>query len=191
MTFASSSAIWPIVGVLDRRPEFTINPSEVDRAFTVSLSDLVADGAFLEERGVGRRFDRGADDEGYFPTLLFQGAGRPHLGRDGAGASTELLALVTGVAWPSDRGVRGQSGLVEWRQHTPVLWCFLSRRTSWRKLRSASSNRLVRPTALTTSRSFPHGELVTPKTSTSRGRLTPTSSNCPYSVRPWTARCRR
>jgi 8-oxo-dGTP pyrophosphatase MutT (NUDIX family) len=95
--FASSSSIWPIVGVLDRRPELTINPREVDRAFTVALTDLVAEGAFIEERW-RRDIDRpGADEDGYYPLFFFKVPGDLIWGAT-AKVLTELLSIVTGVA---------------------------------------------------------------------------------------------
>jgi 8-oxo-dGTP pyrophosphatase MutT (NUDIX family) len=95
--FGSSSAIWPIVGFLEGRPELTIDPSEVDRVFTVALSDLVAEGAFIEERW--RRSDHrpGADDDGYHPLYFFKVPGDLVWGVT-ARVLAELLSLVTGVA---------------------------------------------------------------------------------------------
>lgn len=49
-TFSGGAAIEPIVGVLAGRPELHPNPAEVERAFTVPLLDLVADGVHHEER---------------------------------------------------------------------------------------------------------------------------------------------
>jgi 8-oxo-dGTP pyrophosphatase MutT (NUDIX family) len=95
--FGSSSSIWPIVGTLERRPELTINPSEVDRAFTVALSDLVAEGAFIEERWRRPILRPGADEDGYFPLLFFKVPGDLIWGAT-ARVLTELLSLVTGVA---------------------------------------------------------------------------------------------
>ncbi len=64
--FAANSSIWPIVGVLATRPELIISLDEVESVFSVALADLVADGAFVEERW--RRSLRGsdADEEGFF-----------------------------------------------------------------------------------------------------------------------------
>ena len=52
---------------LGDRPTFVIEPSEVDRAFSVALSDLVAEGAFLEERWRRPVPRPGADADGFFP----------------------------------------------------------------------------------------------------------------------------
>lgn len=58
-TMSSRSAITPFVGVLDHRPALRPNPAEVDRAFAVPLSELMAPGVYHEERwafpGGGRR----------------------------------------------------------------------------------------------------------------------------------------
>lgn len=48
-TYSSRAAITPFVGVLGRRPELHPNPAEVERAFTVTLAELVADGAYHDE----------------------------------------------------------------------------------------------------------------------------------------------
>ena len=71
-TFASGSAVFPIVGTLAERPTFVIQPSEVDRAFSVALSDLVVEGAFVEERWRRPEPRIGADAEGYFPLQFFR-----------------------------------------------------------------------------------------------------------------------
>jgi 8-oxo-dGTP pyrophosphatase MutT (NUDIX family) len=49
-TMSSRSAITPFVGVLPRRPHLRPNPAEVDRAFAVPLSGLMAPGVYHEER---------------------------------------------------------------------------------------------------------------------------------------------
>ncbi|MCU1363339.1 MAG: putative hydrolase [Acidimicrobiaceae bacterium] len=99
LTFASGSSIWPIVGTLARRPTFTIETAEVDRAFTVSLSDLVAEGAFVEERWRRVEARAGAEDEGYFPIYFFKVPGDIIWGAT-ARVVAELLALATGASWP-------------------------------------------------------------------------------------------
>jgi len=48
-TFAGGSAISPWLGVLSGPPALTPSPAEVERAFTVPLVDLVADGCHWEE----------------------------------------------------------------------------------------------------------------------------------------------
>jgi 8-oxo-dGTP pyrophosphatase MutT (NUDIX family) len=95
-SFGAGSSIWPIVGLLERRPELTIDPIEVDRAFTVALSDLVAEGAFVEERWRRPILRPGADDEGYYPLHFFRVPGDLVWGAT-ARVLTELLSIVTGV----------------------------------------------------------------------------------------------
>ena len=99
VTFASGSALWPVIGVLGGRPNLVTDPAEVDRAFSVSLKDLVADGAFLEERWRRTVPRPGADADGYFPIYFFAVPGDVIWGAT-ARVLTELLCLVTGVAWP-------------------------------------------------------------------------------------------
>jgi 8-oxo-dGTP pyrophosphatase MutT (NUDIX family) len=48
-TFLSRSVITPFVGALRGRPALRPNPAEVERAFDVSLGDLVADGVYRSE----------------------------------------------------------------------------------------------------------------------------------------------
>jgi 8-oxo-dGTP pyrophosphatase MutT (NUDIX family) len=108
VTFASGSAIYPVVGFLDARPELVIEPSEVDRAFSVALSDLVADGAFLEERWRRPLTRPGADADGFFPLYFFRVPGDLIWGAT-ARVLTELLCLVTATPWPVQRGVDTQS----------------------------------------------------------------------------------
>ena len=49
-TFSGLSAITPLVAALPGRPLLRPNPAEVERAFTVPLAELVADGCHWEER---------------------------------------------------------------------------------------------------------------------------------------------
>jgi 8-oxo-dGTP pyrophosphatase MutT (NUDIX family) len=104
VTFASGSAIWPVVGVLGERPVMVIDPAEVDRAFVVSLKDLMADGAFLAERWRRDVSRPGADDDGYFPIYFYAVPGDVIWGAT-ARVLTELLCLVAGVAWPDAQRV--------------------------------------------------------------------------------------
>lgn len=108
VTFASGSAIFPVVGRLPARPTLVIEPSEVDRAFTVALSDLVADGAFLEERWRRPVLRPGADEDGYFPLYFFKVPDDLIWGAT-ARVLTELLCLVTGTPWPREGGLGTQS----------------------------------------------------------------------------------
>lgn len=48
--FAGLSSITPFVGALPARPDLRPNPAEVERAFTVPLTQLVAPGVHWEER---------------------------------------------------------------------------------------------------------------------------------------------
>ena len=101
VTFAFNSAIWPVVGVLTQRPVLVANPAEVDRVFTVALADLLADGAFLEERW--RREQRPeSDEDGYFPIYFFAVPGDLVWGAT-ARVLTELLCVATGVEWPESK----------------------------------------------------------------------------------------
>lgn len=99
VTFASGSAIWPVVGILDAEPELRADPSEVERVFCVPLSALLEDGVFLEERWRREQPRPGSDDEGYFPIYFFRVPGELIWGAT-ARILTELLCVVTGTQWP-------------------------------------------------------------------------------------------
>ncbi|HVA52667.1 MAG TPA: NUDIX domain-containing protein [Acidimicrobiales bacterium] len=99
VSFASASSIWPVVGLLSGRPNFTVDPVEVDRAFSVSLADLVADDAFVEERWRRALLRPGADDDGYFPIHFYKVPGDVVWGAT-ARVLSELLSLITGAPWP-------------------------------------------------------------------------------------------
>ncbi|MGD0854076.1 MAG: CoA pyrophosphatase [Acidimicrobiales bacterium] len=99
VTLALGSAIWPVIGFLEGRPMMSTDPAEVDRAFTVSLAELLADGSFLEERWRRERPRPGADADGYFPIYFYRVPGDLIWGAT-ARVVTELLCLVTGVDWP-------------------------------------------------------------------------------------------
>ncbi|HEV3187877.1 MAG TPA: CoA pyrophosphatase [Acidimicrobiales bacterium] len=105
VSFASRSSIWPVVGLLSQRPTFTIDPGEVDRAFTVTLADLVADDAFIEERWRRALLRPGSDADGYFPIHFYKVPGDIVWGAT-ARVLSELLSLVTNVPWPAERGPR-------------------------------------------------------------------------------------
>ncbi|HUX04309.1 MAG TPA: CoA pyrophosphatase [Acidimicrobiales bacterium] len=104
VTFASGSAIWPVVGLMEQRPSLIVDPREVDRAFTVSLAELAADGTFLEERW--RRGERrpGADAQGFFPIHFYRVPGDLVWGAT-ARILTELLCVVCDVPWPEAQRV--------------------------------------------------------------------------------------
>jgi 8-oxo-dGTP pyrophosphatase MutT (NUDIX family) len=99
VSFASGSSVWPFVGLLAHRPTLTIDAAEVDRAFSVALKDLVADGAFIEERWRRAQFRPGADRDGYFPIYFFKVPGDVVWGAT-ARVLVELLSVVTGSPWP-------------------------------------------------------------------------------------------
>ena len=48
-TFSSRATITPFVGALPARPTLSANPAEVERAFDVSLAELLADGVYHQE----------------------------------------------------------------------------------------------------------------------------------------------
>jgi 8-oxo-dGTP pyrophosphatase MutT (NUDIX family) len=54
MTFSSGALIQPFIGILGARPVLRTDPSEVERAFDVGLSELLAEGVHRTERwGIG------------------------------------------------------------------------------------------------------------------------------------------
>jgi 8-oxo-dGTP pyrophosphatase MutT (NUDIX family) len=99
VTLALGSAIWPVIGFLDERPAMVTDPAEVDRAFTVSLTELLMEGTFLEERWRRATPRPGADEDGYFPIYFYRVPGDLIWGAT-ARVVTELLCVVTGVEWP-------------------------------------------------------------------------------------------
>ncbi len=98
VSFAANASIWPIVGVLAARPDLVVNPDEVESVFSVALTDLVADGAFVEERWRRSLHRPGADEEGFFSIYFFRVPDDIVWGAT-ARVLTELLALVTGAPW--------------------------------------------------------------------------------------------
>jgi 8-oxo-dGTP pyrophosphatase MutT (NUDIX family) len=102
VTLAYGSAIWPVVGFLKERPVLVTDPAEVERAFTVSLTELLADGSFLEERWRRARPRPGADADGYFPIYFYRVPGDLIWGAT-ARVITELLCVVSGVEWPESK----------------------------------------------------------------------------------------
>ena len=99
VTVALGSAIWPVIGFLNERPTMVADPGEVDRAFTVPLADLLAEGTFLEERWPRELARPGADPDGYFSIYFYRVPGDLIWGAT-ARVLTELLCVVTGVEWP-------------------------------------------------------------------------------------------
>lgn len=106
VTFASGSAIWPVIGRLTERPTLKPDSVEVDRVFTVPLADLLVDGAFVEEHW--RRTERrpGADADGFFPIYFFRVPDDVIWGAT-ARVLTELLCVVVDVDWPDAHRVWG------------------------------------------------------------------------------------
>jgi 8-oxo-dGTP pyrophosphatase MutT (NUDIX family) len=98
VTFSAGSVIRPFVATLSARPALSVQVSEVDRAFDVSLIELLAEGVFREERWpVPER--AGSDKEGYFPIFFFEVAGETIWGAT-ARILTELCSLVVGAPLP-------------------------------------------------------------------------------------------
>lgn len=103
VTFASGSAIQPIVGLLNGRPALAANRDEVDRLFDVALSDLLADGNFLEQRWRREAPRAGAGADGMFPIYFFRVPGEVIWGATGR-VLTELLAVTTNTVGAMARG---------------------------------------------------------------------------------------
>lgn len=94
VTMASQSAIWPVVGVLRSRPQFTIDTNEVDRVFTVSVADLLNVESFAEERW-WRDSRRPTSPDGSFPIFFYRVPGDLIWGAT-ARILTELLEIISG-----------------------------------------------------------------------------------------------
>ena len=99
VAFAAGSAIWPVVGLLKERPRMVADPAEVERAFTVALADLLAEGAFVEERWRREPARPGTDVDGYLPIQIFRVPEDLVWGAT-ARVLTELLCIATEVEWP-------------------------------------------------------------------------------------------
>ncbi len=93
-TRVAPAAIVPVVGALSSRPSLEAQPDEVERVFTVPLSDLLAEDAFLEERW-RREGSPGLDDEGFFPIYFYRVPGDLLWGAT-ARVLTDLLTMVAG-----------------------------------------------------------------------------------------------
>jgi 8-oxo-dGTP pyrophosphatase MutT (NUDIX family) len=102
-TVSSNTLMTPVVATLPGRPGLVAAPDEVDRVFDVSLSELVADGVFLEEwwAAPGRP---GADGRagGEFPVWFYRAGGEIIWGAT-ARVLTELLCLVLALPGTFDR----------------------------------------------------------------------------------------
>jgi 8-oxo-dGTP pyrophosphatase MutT (NUDIX family) len=95
-TLRGLSAIAPFVGVLSSRPELHPNPAEVERAFSVPLTELLADGCHWEERWP---FPDGAERAIHFfdlPEDLVWGATARIL----VSFLCQVLGLAAPHAWP-------------------------------------------------------------------------------------------
>ena len=101
LTFVTNRQVTPVVAVLDRPPDALVpSPTEVERAFDVALADLVADGAYHEERWIfPGRLGRGSAD-GSYPVRFFDVAGEIVWGATGR-LLYELVCIALGVA-PAD-----------------------------------------------------------------------------------------
>ncbi len=85
--------IMPVVGALAGPPALEAQPDEVERVFTVSLAEMLAEGAFLEERW-RREGMAGLDDEGFFPIYFYRVPGDLLWGAT-ARVLTDLLTMVS------------------------------------------------------------------------------------------------
>jgi len=92
-TVASRFVLAPFAGLLTARPALTPNPSEVDRAFDVTLAELLQDGVFREERW--QIFDEER------PVFFFELVGDTVWGAT-ARILCQLLALITVGDVPTD-----------------------------------------------------------------------------------------
>ncbi len=92
-TVASRFVLAPFAGLLTARPALTPNPSEVDRAFDVTLAELLQDGVFREERW--QIFDEER------PVFFFELVGDTVWGAT-ARILYQLLALITVGDVPTD-----------------------------------------------------------------------------------------
>ncbi len=121
VTMASRSTILPIVAELPGRPTVEANPTEVARVFDVALADLLADGAFREERWTVPRRPASGSPDGSFPVWFFDVAGETVWGAT-ARMLVELLRVALGLG-TTDAGGRsaiagtdGAGGIVEERR---------------------------------------------------------------------------
>ncbi len=90
-TYSGQVVIEPVVGALRARPTLTVQASEVDYAFDVALSALLADGAFREE--LWRRSSELAGDTAFIPIYIFEVDGETIWGAT-ARILAELCTLV-------------------------------------------------------------------------------------------------
>jgi 8-oxo-dGTP pyrophosphatase MutT (NUDIX family) len=105
-TFASGSAIWPVIGKMASRPDMTIDPTEVDRVFTAPLSWLLDPANFSCEEWRPRDRRPGGNGDGFFPIYFYRVPGDLIWGAT-ARIVTELLCVLTKSAWPDQGRVWG------------------------------------------------------------------------------------
>jgi 8-oxo-dGTP pyrophosphatase MutT (NUDIX family) len=103
-TFASGSAIWPVVATLREPPDYRIDPAEVDQVFDVSLREMLDPGASRTERWRRATTRPGSDPEGFFGVTLYRVPGDLIWGAT-ARILTELLCVASGVEWPDEAKV--------------------------------------------------------------------------------------
>ncbi len=96
LTFTSGSLIMPVIAVLEERPQLTASPAEVARIFDVSLTQLLGDGVFHEERWEHPDQPPLDTPDGAFPVWFFETAGEIIWGAT-ARMLYELLLVVLGV----------------------------------------------------------------------------------------------
>jgi 8-oxo-dGTP pyrophosphatase MutT (NUDIX family) len=109
-TISSNSVMTPVVAELERRPDLTANPAEVERVFDVALSDLVVDGVFHEEWwSVPGRVGVSGLPDGEFPVWFFDVAGETVWGAT-ARTLMELVCLVLGVDFPPSLRAQAPAG---------------------------------------------------------------------------------
>ena len=94
VTLVSGALIQPIVGVLPQRPAYVRSPYEVERVFDVSLSELLAEDVFHEERWF--RPELSVPGRDHFPLWFFEVSGEMIWGATGR-LLVDLLALALGV----------------------------------------------------------------------------------------------
>jgi 8-oxo-dGTP pyrophosphatase MutT (NUDIX family) len=93
MTMVSASLIMPVLATVERRPDLTPSPQEVERVFDVSLAELADPDVFHEERwSVPGRAVRGSAD-GSVPIWFFEVSGEMIWGAT-ARMIYELLRIV-------------------------------------------------------------------------------------------------
>ena len=99
-TVSSATLMTPVVATLGARPATRAAPGEVSRIFDVSLAELLADGAFVEEWwAVPGRRGAGGVPGGEFPVWFFSAGGETIWGAT-ARVLTELLCLAVGLPGP-------------------------------------------------------------------------------------------